>query len=602
MKKNLPAYSGIILQLLFDRGLTTEEKIEEFFKPDFTQDVHDPFLFKDMKRAVERINQAITNQEKILIYGDYDADGVTATVLMEKTLRKLIEVNSNSKVSANKSELSKQQEGSRQNLEPTNNISFYIPHRDIEGYGMNDTAVQKIIADKIDLVITVDCGITNIEAVAELKKNKIEVIVTDHHLAGEKLPEALAILDCSMESETYPFKKLAGVGVAFKLAQALFLSQEKPEQYIAFEKWLLDLVTIGTIGDVSPILGENRTLVSYGLKVLNKTPRKGLQELIRVSSLSDGQELKDLPLGSVLYDINVRNVSFQLVPRINAAGRIDHANLAYELLTTENELEAVAMARDIQEKNTLRQKIAESMLNEAKEIFGEIDPEYSGKKILIAEKTGWGAGLVGLVAGKLKDKYNRPVILFSHNGEKYIGSGRSILEFNITEAMGECSEFIEKFGGHSQACGLTIIGKENFQKFKEKMEILANKKLAKVELVPSLEIDVELDLKDLNWELIDDLKKFEPFAEANPAPLFLIKNLKIEQMDFIGKDSKHLRFQLKQNNLIRKAISFGTAEEWGSQLKIADTIDAVIEFGVNEWNGSRELQLKVVDWRGLSSR
>ncbi len=599
MKKNLPAYSGIILQLLFDRGLDTEEKIEEFFKPDFTQDIHDPFLFKDMKIAVERINQAIKNQEKILIYGDYDADGVTSTVLMEKTLRKLIEVNSNSKVSAKKSELSKQQNGSRynleptlNNLEPTNNVSFYIPHRDIEGYGMNDTAVQKIIADKIDLVITVDCGITNLEAVAELKKNNIDTIITDHHLAEEKLPDALAILDCSMESETYPFKKLAGVGVAFKLAQALFTSQKNPEQYVAFEKWLLDLVAIGTIGDVSPILGENRTLVSYGLKVLNKTPRKGLQELIRVSSLSDGQELKDLPLGSVLYDIDVRNVSFQLVPRINAAGRIDHANLAYELLTTEEELQAVALARDIQEKNTLRQKIAESILNEAKEIVGEIADD---KKILIVEKNGWGAGLVGLVAGKLKDKYNRPVILFASDGEKYTGSGRSIAEFNITESMSKCSEFIEKFGGHSQAGGLTIIGQENFQKFKEKIENLAKEKLANIDLVPSIEIDLELNLKDLDWQLLDDLKKFEPFAEANPMPLFLIKKIKIEQMDIIGKDGKHLRFQLKQNNLIRKAISFGTAEEWGSQVKIGDTIDVVVEFGVNEWNGNRELQLKLVD-------
>jgi len=599
MKKDFPAYSGIILQLLFDRGLDTEEKIEEFFKPDFTQDIHDPFLFKDMKIAVERINQAIKNQEKILIYGDYDADGVTSTVLMEKTLRKLIEVNSNSKVSAKKSELSKQQNGSRynleptlNNLEPTNNVSFYIPHRDIEGYGMNDTAVQKIIADKIDLVITVDCGITNLEAVAELKKNNIDTIITDHHLAEEKLPDALAILDCSMESETYPFKKLAGVGVAFKLAQALFTSQKNPEQYVAFEKWLLDLVAIGTIGDVSPILGENRTLVSYGLKVLNKTPRKGLQELIRVSSLSDGQKLKDLPLGSVLYDIDVRNVSFQLVPRINAAGRIDHANLAYELLTTEEELQAVALARDIQEKNTLRQKIAESILNEAKEIVGEIADD---KKILIVEKNGWGAGLVGLVAGKLKDKYNRPVILFASDGEKYTGSGRSIAEFNITESMSKCSEFIEKFGGHSQAGGLTIIGQENFQKFKEKIENLAKEKLANIDLVPSIEIDLELNLKDLDWQLLDDLKKFEPFAEANPMPLFLIKKIKIEQMDIIGKDGKHLRFQLKQNNLIRKAISFGTAEEWGSQVKIGDTIDVVVEFGVNEWNGNRELQLKLVD-------
>ncbi|HPI67121.1 MAG TPA: single-stranded-DNA-specific exonuclease RecJ [bacterium] len=566
-QKKFPAYGGIILQLLYDRGLDTEEKIEEFFKPDFTQDLHDPFLFKDMKIAVERIKQAIAKQEKILIYGDYDADGVIATVVVEKSLKKL---------------------GAKY-------VAIYIPHRDIEGYGLNNLVVQKIIADKIDLVITVDCGITNLEAIAELKKNKIDTIITDHHLAGEKLPEALAILDCSLQNEPYPFKKLAGVGVAYKLSQALFLSAENPEQYLAFEKWLLDLVAIGTIGDVSPILGENRTLVSYGLKVLNKTPRKGLQELIRVSSLSNGDELKDLPLGSILYDLDVRNISFQLVPRINAAGRIDHANLAYNLLTTEDELEAIALARDIQEKNLERQKIAEQMLMEVEESLKTLDDK---EKIIIIFNKNWLHGLLGLVAGKLKDKYNRPIILFTLNNGIMAGSGRSIKEFNITEALGQCSEFLERFGGHSQACGLGIKGEANYQKFVEKIKKLASEKLKDVELIPTLEIDAEVNLKDLDWQLIDDLKKFEPFAEANPAPLFLVKNLEIVDMTTVGKEGKHLRFQLKQNNLIRKAISFGTALEWGSQIKVGDIIDAVLELGVNEWNGSRELQLKVIDFKG----
>jgi len=586
--EKFPGYGSEILQLLYDRGLDTQEKIDEFLKPDFSQDIHDPFLFKDMVKAVERINLAIENQEKILIYGDYDADGVTATVLLEKTLRKL---------------------GAKK-------VDIYIPHRETDGYGVSEKNAEKIIADKVNLVITVDCGITNIEPIKKIRQAGIGVVITDHHLAGENLPEADAILNCSLDSETYPFKKLAGVGVAYKLAQALFLSP--PFQggvarqtqcsrdgvvnngFSAFEKWLLDLVAIGTIGDVSPILGENRTLVSYGLKVLNKTPRKGLQELIRVSSLSNGEELKDLPLGSDLYDLDVRNVSFQIVPRINAAGRMDHASLAYNLLTTENEVEAIALARDIQQKNTERQKVADQMLSEAKEIFGQVN---DSQKILIATKAGWGVGLVGLVAGKLKDEYNRPIILFSHDGHKYIGSGRSIPEFNITENLGKCAEFLVRFGGHSQACGLEINCEENYQNFTRRIIVLAEEKLKNVELAPTLEIDTEIVLKDLDWELFDELEKFEPFAEANPMPLFLVKNLKVVEIMTIGKDAKHLRFQLKQGNLVRKAISFGTAEKWGSQIKAGDIIDAVVEFGVNEWNGNRELQLKIIDVSvGLSSQ
>ncbi len=583
--EKLPGYSPVVLQLLWDRNLDNQEKIDEFFNPDYLADIHDPFLFQDMKKAVGRVLAAIENKEKILIHGDYDADGVTATVVLEKTLRRL----------------------------GAENLDIFIPHRETDGYGLNLENVKKFISDGFKLVITVDCGITNVEQIKTLKEAGVDTVVTDHHLEGDELPDAAAILNCSLAREKYPFKKLSGVGMAFKLAQGLL--QEKQEKhppasqaralragekgrretnFEAFEKWLLDLVAIGTIGDVSPILGENRTLVRYGLMVLNKTPRRGLQELIRVSSLSNGEELKSLPLGADLYDLNVRNISFQLAPRLNAAGRIDHASLAYKLLTTENEIEAIALARDIQEKNLERQKIADQMLLEAKEIFGAVTDD---KKILIAAKETWLQGVVGVVAGKLKDEFCRPVMLFSAEGEKYDGSGRSIPEFNITEALQECHDFLERFGGHSQACGASLIGAKNLKKFKEKMEALAGKKLKDVPLVPTIEIDVEIMLKDLDWPLWDELKKFEPFAEANPLPLFLVKNLKVENIEVVGKTGDHLRFYLSQNGVSQKAISFGTAAEWGSQVKSGDLIDAVVEFGVNEWQGKRELQVKVVDWR-----
>lgn len=576
--EKLPGYSPVVLQLLWDRNLDTQEKIDEFFNPDYLADIHDPFLFKDAQKASKRVLEAIGKQESILIFGDYDADGVTAAVLLEKTLRKL---------------------GAK-------NVDVFVPHRELDGYGLSLEKAEEFAKEKKhNLIITVDCGITNFEAIEKLNSAGIDTIVTDHHLATEKLPNALAILDPSVESEPYPFKKLAGVGVAFKLAQALFkyinnhplapsLKRRGENNYEAFEKWLLDLVALGTIGDISPILGENRTLVKYGLMVLNKTPRKGLQELIRVSSLSDGEELKNLPLGADLYDLNIRNISYQLVPRINAAGRIDHASLALELLSTEDEIEAIALARDIHEKNLQRQKIVEVAMKEAREILGEVTAD---KKILIAASEKWPVGIVGLVSGKLMDEFARPVLLMNKDGENYAGSGRSIAEFNITGALGECSDFLERFGGHAKAAGFGIKGKKNYNKFVAKMEALTKEKLKGVELLPTIEIDTEIKLSDLNWELWDEIKKFEPFAEANPLPLFLVKNLKVESVEEMGKNGGHLRFYLSDGIISHKVISFGTAEEWKDKIKSGDVIDAVMEFGINEWNGNRELQFKLVDFK-----
>lgn len=584
-EEKLPGYHPVVLQLLYDRGLDTHEKVDEFLKPDYTQDIHDPFLFKDMAKAVKKILSAIDQQEKILIHGDYDADGVTSVVVLEKTLRRL---------------------GAK-------NLEVFIPHRETDGYGLNLENVKQFIVAGFKLIITVDCGITNVEQVKELKTAGIDTIITDHHLAVGELPKAYAVLNCSIEQEKYPFKKLSGVGMTFKLAQGLFQEKIKKQKsgkrgkiennnHEAFEKWLLDLVTVGTIGDMVPVLGENRTLVSYGLKVLNKTPRRGLQELIRVSSLSNGHDPNtDIPLGQELYDLNVRNISFQLVPRLNAAGRIDHANLAYRLLTTEDETEAIALARDIHGKNQTRQKIVEQMLAEAKEIIGEVNEH---KKILIAAKENWSIGMVGLVAGKLSDEFFRPVLLFTIDGDKYSGSGRSVrnINFNITAALQETKEFLDRFGGHPTACGLGLTGQEKFDKFKKKIITVTDKMLKGITLVPTIEVDAEITLKELNWELWDELEKFEPFAEANSMPLFLVKNVIIEDISTVGKDHKHLRFYLSQNNINQKAISFGTAVDWQDKLKTGDKVDIIVEFGVNEWQGKRELQLKVVDIKMLSSR
>lgn len=573
--EKFPAYDGVILQLLYDRGLDTQEKIDEFLNPDYSQDLHDPFLFNDMQKAVDRIFLAVKNNEKILIHGDYDADGVTSATLLEKTLQRI-------------------------GLE---SVDVFIPHREIDGYGLNLKTVEEIIEKKYNLLITVDCGITNHKEVLELKNKGIDTIITDHHLLEGDPPQAVAVLDPSLKPEKYPYKKLAGVGVVFKLAQALFREKSKKEksqkrfEFEAFEKWLLDLVAIGTIADVSPILGENRTLVKYGLMVLNKTQRKGLRELIHACSLSNGTDPSmKIPTGEILFDLSVRNIAWQIAPRINAAGRVGHANVAYKLLTTRDEVEALALTRDITEKNNQRQQIADQMIKQAEQVFEKLTGD---EKIYIAENQDWMSGLVGLGAGRLKDKYSRPVILFAKDIEEdiYVGSGRSISEFNITLALEECGNLIKKSGGHSQACGLTIEGEKNFKEFIQKISSIARDKLKDVELVPSMEIDMQVKLKDLNWELWDELQKFEPFAEANPLPLFLIKNVKVEDVKLIGKNNKHLKFIISQGDIKHKAISFFTAEKWYDKIKIGDMIDVVVEFGINEWNGNRELQFKVVDWK-----
>ncbi|NMB48275.1 single-stranded-DNA-specific exonuclease RecJ [Candidatus Kuenenbacteria bacterium] len=545
-----PEINLVVLQLLFNRDLDTQDKIDQFLGPDYLRDQGEPFLFREMKVAVERIFQALDKQEKIVIYGDYDADGVTATAVMFLTLQRL---------------------GAR-------NLKVYIPNRLTEGYGMNEEAVEELAKSGTKLIITVDCGISNKKEVALAKERGMEVIISDHHLEPAEIPEALAVICPTLKKEKYPFKKLAGVGVAFKLAQAL-LRSDKKQNNDAFEKWLLDLVAIGTIADAMPLLEENRTLVKWGLIVLNKTQRLGLRELMGLAQASE---------------LDTHGVAFQIAPRLNAAGRMDHANTAYELLVTGDEADALAIANDLNQKNQARQKATEEMLKISWEQIGEPSEK---EKILFSTYDGWSPGLVGLVAGKLCDKFNRPVIVFGKSGNEYVASGRSVPEFDITGALNQCREFLAEFGGHEQACGLTIIGEENYEKFKTKIGQLAEDKLAGVELIPSIFIETEMTLKEASWEIIDALEKFEPFGEGNREPLFITKNLRVEEINTMGTMGQHLRFALSDTNtkLTRKFVGFGLSGEWIEKIKVGDRVDVVYEFGVNEWNGNRELQFKIVD-------
>ena len=548
-KDKFPEINPVVLQLLYNRRLKDQESLDRFLGPDYKLDQHDPYLFNDMKKAVDIIYQVIRDHKKICIYGDYDADGVSSTALMHLALKRI----------------------------GAEYIHIHIPNRLNEGYGINQEAVQELIETKIDLIISVDCGITAIAEVKMAQDAGIKVIVTDHHLPGNELPKADALIVPTVKNEKYPFKKLAGVGVAFKLAQALLRSPEGGQNNEAFEKWLLDLVAIGTVADMVPLLGENRTLVKWGLLVLNKTQRLGLKELIAGAAIK-GQ-------------LGTYNIGYQLAPRINAAGRMDHANTAYELLISADEAEALAIANDLNQKNTGRQKATDEMMKISLEQIGQ---PTDNVKILFSQYDGWSAGLVGLAAGKLADKFHRPAIVFGKMGDKYVGSGRSISEFNITESLEQCAAYLEEFGGHEQACGLTIVGADNYEKFIKRMKELAAKKLTGVELIPSLEIEAEIELSQANWDLIDSLEKFEPFGQDNQQPVFLTKNMEVTDKAMIGGSGQHLRLNLAG----KKFLAFNKAEECAN-INPGDKLDVAYKINVNEWNGNREIEFKIVDMKKL---
>lgn len=551
-----PEIDGLILQLLFNRDLTTQSQIDEFLNPSFEDHLFDPFLFKDMDKAVTRLFDAVAKGEKVMIYGDYDADGVCSTVLLHETLKGL-------------------------GLD----VDIYIPFRETEGYGLNTKVVQQIINQKFQLVFTVDCGVSNLAEIKLLQDSGIDVIILDHHDEPLELPAPFALINPNVRSCGYPPSPLCGAGVVFKFIQAVLAWQDRTDSPLklpsGFEKWLLDLAAIATVGDIVSLLGENRVLTKYGLIVLNKTKNLGLEKLLAAINNRSGK-------------IDSEYVGWRLVPRLNAAGRVGHASAAFYLLSAKDEAEAEKWAKTLEENNRSRQQMTENILRQAESQLGEVKET---PRAFIVCGDDWPIGVVGLVAGRLSDKYHRPVLAFSHNKEKFVASGRSIEEFDITAALKACHDLLARYGGHPQACGLTIIGEDNFNQFKEKFSALADEKLKGIELTAVLEIDAEIKLAQINWELLDELLKFEPFGEDNPKPLFAALALKIEQAQTVGADAKHLKVLVSQDDdlkNIHKLIGFSFGD-WCAKLKAGDKIDIVFELGVNEWNGNRELQLKIAD-------
>ncbi|MFZ2190278.1 MAG: single-stranded-DNA-specific exonuclease RecJ [Candidatus Magasanikiibacteriota bacterium] len=560
-----PELPQAVLNLLYHRNITTQEKIDEFINPDYSKDIHDPFLFKDMNKALERISRAITNQEKIVVHGDYDADGVSASVILISTLRHL----------------------------GVKYVDIFLPHRETDGYGLNKNTIQKFIDEKINLIITCDCGVSNVEEITMAVSAGIDVIVTDHHAVPKTLPPALAIIHPQVPGETYPDKGLAGGGVAFKLAQALL--KNHCDDHESVEKWLLDMVAIASVGDMVPLLGESRTLTKYGLIVLNKTRRLGLQKLLLEAGILDEQ-------GKCKREISADTIGFQIAPRINAAGRMNHANTAYNLLMTTDPVEAVELAQELDQNNQDRQKTTEGLV---KQVIKDVEENQKENPVLFFVGQNWSTGLVGLIAGRIKDKFYKPTIVMAENDGEITGSGRSIENFNLIESLQAISECFSRFGGHPMACGFTLANKNKLEEFKQKLIERFISKTKDQDIFSVLNIDAEIDLDNVDWELFDILDQFKPFGIGNEKPKYLARDLTITGLEPVGKDAKHLRIMVKHNShKIRKTIGWslcnGNGTNWCEELKKGDKIDMIFEIDVNEWNGNRELQLTIVDLRHSS--
>jgi single-stranded-DNA-specific exonuclease len=571
--------SKIFLQLLFNRGLKEEAAIKSFLSGELDNgsavsfgsglDFYDPFIFRDMAAAVDLIISHIKNGDGIVVYGDYDADGVTSSTVLLETLKIL-----------------------------KAKVEVYLPDRVSEGYGLNKMAINQILESGFKLIITVDNGIRNKEEVAYAKSKGLDIIITDHHVLPEDekdLPECL-IINPADKRNHYPCPFLAGVGVAFKLISALLIKSNLPDNQkkLILEK-SLDLVAVGTIADMVSLLSENRLLVKKGLEILNQSKRLGLNALLKSAKISGGKK------------IEAWNVGWQIGPRLNAASRLSHANTAFGLLTATTEEEAEILAEELNQRNLSRQQITKEITEQVEK---QIDSENMPNIIvgIAGEDEVWNEGVIGLVAGRIAEKYYRPTLIITRLIEaaefdiekkklvpkkvSFKGSGRSIPELNLVKAIEACSDELEKYGGHPMACGFSINSEEKLLAFKKHINILADKELAGKSLAPKLEIESILEALDINLHLADEISTLEPFGQNNQQPKLASCNLLIEDINLMGFDNQHIKLRLSGF----WALAFGAAEQY-KNFKIGDRVDVAYYLEVNAFNGRREAQLKIIDLR-----
>lgn len=532
--------SKILAQILINRGITEPAQAQEFLNTSLKQ-MLDPFSFSDMAKVVERINQALRKKEKVMIFGDYDVDGITSIVILENSLKKM-----------------------------GIDTQHYMPHRVKEGYGLSKNILKLAKERNINLLITVDCGTSNIREVEDLKRHNIDTIITDHHEPlTQDLPPGVGIINPKVKGSTYKYRELAGVGVAYKLCQALAGSRLSDE---------LDLVTLGTIADVVPIIGENRVIVKEGLKVLSQTKRPGLKALIKRAGIKNKA-------------FNPTFVSFILGPRLNASGRMDSAETSLRLLMSNNEVEAEELAEVLEQCNRTRQRVESKILEEAEAIINK-EVNFKEHKVIVVAKEGWHQGVLGIVASKLADRFYRPAIVISLDEKICKGSGRSIKNFHLFHALGECNEFLHSFGGHAYAVGL-MITRDNISDFKDSINRLAQDKLSLEDLLPSLEIDMELSFSDLNAESVEELERLEPFGTANPEPLFYTRGLKLKgEPKELARET--IKFWATDGESALEVIGFGMSS-LRTSLKKANTFDLVYTARMDNWLGEPSVILEAKD-------
>lgn len=535
--------SELLATVLVNRNITDDDTIKLFLNPT-RNDFYNPYLMPDMEKAVDRIIKAIDTREKTIIYGDYDVDGITSITVLSKFLKERGLV-----------------------------VGTYIPNRLDEGYGLNKNAIKKIADEGYKLIITVDCGISGTEEVEYAYSLGMEVIITDHHEPLEKLPQALAVIDCKRKDNKYPFNSLAGVGVAFKTIQAIGMRLNLEEkEYLKY----LDIVCIGTISDIVPLVDENRVIAKLGLKLIKQTKSPGVKALLNASGYSE---------------VNSNTVSFGMAPRINACGRMGFEKDALDLFLTENIVEANRITEKLNEYNRQRQNIEKRIFDEALEKIKTNKMENNNAIVLGAEN--WHHGVIGIVSSKITELYFRPSILICFEGEEGKGSGRSIPGFDLHEALCMSSQYLEKYGGHEMAVGLSL-KKDKFEQFKNSLEKIAEDAHTE-ELVPVIKIDKEINLKEITLENVKSLKSLEPFGEANKTPIFIYKNLKIDSIRALS-EGKHLKLTLKDNNTIINAIGFNMGQ-YSEEYLIGDKIDVIGLLEINTFNGVESVQINIKDLR-----
>lgn len=539
--------------LLVARGYSDVKSRERFLLPQFDRDIHDPFLFKEMKRVVERIGQERTSGGCVGIFGDYDADGVTSSVIMHETLLAL-----------------------------GITTRVYIPEKVGEGHGLSERAIDFFQKEGVALALTLDCGMTNHAEIALAKSRGIEMIVIDHHHVPETLPDAYAIINPKLKGETYPFSDLCGAGTAFKVAQALY-QHYLPEQ-VEQLKWLLDVVATGTVADVMPLIGENRVIVKYGLIVLAKTHRVGFQEMFAVGNIKIDENTKP----------DARMIGFQIAPRINAASRMAHAMLAHDLLMERDQVHARTLALELDAHNVARQKISTAMTDSVRRVAKE---KYEHKKFIFAVGEEYPFGIVGLIAGRIANEFRKPTCVLTRGKETSQGSFRSIPELNIIETLEACSDMLVKFGGHAQAAGMTIHN-THLDAFYEKFNGLVEKQLAGIVTEPELLIDMRLRWEHITPTLYRDIMLFAPFGEGNLEPIFALENACIEEVRLVGATGKHLKLKIlpEGSKKMLDAIGFSLGERF-DDLKSGEHMDIAFQLSENTWNGHTSVQLKIVDMR-----